>query len=227
MTRKAPGGGTNVAREARRVASSRPGHETTAVPLRTNGVVNRVSMTAAGEQTAKVQALAVGTRHAAVEVAFPGLTMQFRSCEQVQVVLGLFSIARQARMGMPDAIALPGLRIPGEIDMYATIAWTRVPMGAASREQFTHPISGKVTPCVHLTIDPLTVVLLDTTAMETMVHGLVTAHRLAIATFDDGPQFAKNSAASSWRPRAQHRYRITGTGWLIDNPGHRPPGEQA
>ena len=210
------------AQEARRIASSRPEHIKTPLPLRTNGVVTNVAVTVCGEQRARVDVIAAGTGVATVQVQFPGVTMQFLSCEQVQHVLGLFATARQARMGMAKTTMLPGILPGGYPEMQTTLRWTRGPNGAASREQFTHPATQKVLPYVRLTMSPLTLALMDTTAIDTMVATMKKAHKLAIATFDDGDQFADNSAAESWRPRAAHRYKITGTGWLTSGPPPAP-----
>jgi hypothetical protein len=211
------------AREARRIASSRPEHITTRLPLRTNGVVTNVNITICGEQRARVDVIAAGIGVAMVQVQFPGVTMQFLSCEQVQHVLGLFGIALQARMGMAKTTMLPEILPGGYPEMQTTMRWTRVPNGAASREQFTHPATQKVLPYVRLTMAPLTLALMDTTAIDTMVATMRKAHKLAIATFDDGEQFSRNSAVESWRPRAAHRYKITGTGWLSSAP---PPADE-
>ncbi|WP_308280457.1 hypothetical protein, partial [Williamsia sp. DF01-3] len=212
------------AQEARRIASSRPDHINTPLPLRTNGVVTNVAVTVCGEQRARVDVIAAGTGVATVQVQFPGVTMQFLSCEQAQLVLGLFATARQARMGMAKSMMLPGILPGGYPEMQTTLRWTRGPLGSASREQFTHPTTQKVFPYVRLTMAPLTLALMDTTAIETMVATMKKAHKLAIATFDDGEEFSRNSEAPSWRPRAQHRFKITGTGWLTSGPV--PPADQ-
>ncbi|WP_020108312.1 hypothetical protein [Nocardia sp. 348MFTsu5.1] len=212
------GKANEFSKEQRRIAGSRPDHTPTPLPLRTNGVVTNVNITACGEQRSRIKVVASGTRVAMLQVEFPGVTMQFTSCEQVQLVLGLFAIARQARMGMSKLHRLPGVMTESNVEVQTTMMWTRVPMGAAARDQFTHPVTHKVSPYVRLTIAPLTFALMDTTAIETMVAAMKKAHRLAIATFDDGEEFARNSAAPSWRPRAQHSYRITGTGWLTRGP---------
>ena len=156
-----------------------------------------------------------------LQVEFPGVTMQFTNCEQVQLALGLFAIARQARMGMSKLYGLPGVMTETNVEVQTTMMWTQMPMGAAARDQFTHPVTGKVSPYVRLTIAPLTFALMDTTAIETMVAAMKKAHKLAAATFDDGEEFSRNSAAPRWRPRAQHSYRITGTGWLKTGPPQR------
>ncbi|GAA1890267.1 hypothetical protein [Williamsia serinedens] len=202
----------------------RPRHETTPVPARTNGVVTRLHITAAGEQAGTVRVIAPGTDVPALVVELPGFTMQFLCCEQVQHVLGLFALARQARMGMPERLAIPGLRSAAELaDMHSTLTWTRVPMGAASRSTFTHPVTRNVTPCVTLSIDPVAITMLDTTAIETTVETMQRAHKLAVATFDDGYIYRHNSAAPSWTPRAAHRFAVRGTGWLVDHPDRKDP----
>lgn len=204
--------------EERRTVGSRREHTPTPLPLRTNGVVTNVNITACGEQRSRIKVFAAGTGVAMLQVEFPGVTMQFTNCEQVQLVLGLFAIARQARMGMSKLHRLPGVMTETNVEVQTTMMWTRMPMGAAARDQFTHPVTRKVSPYVRLTIAPLTFALMDTTAIETMVAAMKKAHKLAVATFDDGEEFSRNSAAPSWRPRAQHSYRITGTGWLKTGP---------
>ena len=214
-----------VSRAERRARDRhRPRHETTPVPARTNGVVTRLHITAAGEQAGTVRVIAPGTDAPALIVELPGFTMQFLCCEQVQHVLGLVALARQARMGMPERLAIPGLRSAAELaDMQSTLTWTRVPMGAATRSTFTHPITRTVTPCVTLSIDPVAITMLDTTAIETTVETMQRAHKLAVATFDDGYIYRHNSAAPSWTPRAAHRFAIRGTGWLVDHPDTKEP----
>ena len=121
---------------------------------------------------------------------------------------------------MAELHRMPGVVSHVDTDVQTTMTWTRVPMGAAAREQFAHPVTGTVFPFVRLTMPPLTFSLLDTTAIETMIEALQKAHKMAILTFKDGELFSTNSARPSWRPPAKHRYRISGTGWIT--PGPRP-----
>lgn len=204
--------------EQRRIATSRPEHTPTPLPLSTNGVITKVGITACGVQKYDVKAVASGTGVSMLQVDFQSVSMQFISCLQVQFVLGLFGIGRQARMGMATVHRMPGVMSLPRPDVQTTMSWTRTPMGAAAREQFAHPVTGKVWPYVSLTMPPLTFSLLDTTAIDSMIEGMQKAHKLAIATFDDGEQFSRNPLAPSWQPPAAHSYRITGTGWLSNGP---------
>ena len=204
--------------EARRIEGSRPEHTPTPLPLRTNGVVSNVNITVCGEQHGRITTIAPGTGTPVLQIEFTGVTMQFTNCEQVQLTLGLFAIARQARMGMARMHQLPGIMSESNVGVQTTMMWTRPPNGAAHRDQFTHPVTRKVSPYVTLRMPPLTFALMDTTAIETMLATMKKAHKLAIALFDDGDTYAKNSAADSWRPRAQHRFKITGTGWITNGP---------
>ncbi|WP_020109748.1 hypothetical protein [Nocardia sp. 348MFTsu5.1] len=204
----------------RQITGSRPEHIRTPLPLATNGVVTNVHITACGEQEGRIKAVAEGTRLAMLQVDLQTVTMQFISCQQVQLVLGLFAYARQAKMGMATVHRLPGVmpRIQSSTDVQTTMSWTRNPMGTAHRETFAHPVTKKVYPYVQLNIAPLTFSLMDTTAIETMIDTMRKAHKMATVLFDDGHQFSRNSAAPSWRPPAENSYRITGTGWIERGP---------
>lgn len=214
----AKGKARELNKEERRITGSRPEHARTPLPLSTNGVITKVSITCCGAQDHRIKAVAPGTGAAMLQVDFQSVSMQFVSAKQVQFVLGLFGIARQARMGMAEVHRMPGITAGAQPGVQTTMTWTRNPMGSASREQFAHPVTGKVWPFVTLTIPPLSFSLLDTTAIDSMVDAMRKAHKLAIATFEDGPRFSRNPLAPSWRPPAEQSYRITGTGWLGNGP---------
>ncbi|MFD4351512.1 hypothetical protein ACFWPX_03085 [Nocardia sp. NPDC058518] len=177
------------------------------------GVVTTVTAVMAGEQSITIDVVGAGDDEARVVVRWGRVAMTFTSAEQVQRVLGLFGLARQAMIGVAQRMPLPLDDVSvSDVSVLTALTWTRTPTGSASVEQMYHEGVRRSIKYVALTIRPITFHILDRDGLDSVTRALVRAHRLAVTVYPDGHRFAGDPNTAGWkRTNRRHLKPLAGT----------------
>ncbi|MGW5440248.1 hypothetical protein [Nocardia asteroides] len=173
---------------------------------RRSGVVTTVVAVLAGEQSVAIDVVGAGSDDARVVVRWGRIAMTFTSAEQVQRMVGLFGLARQAMIGVAKTVPLPVVEPPvSEVSALTAITWTHTPAGAASVERTYHLGMRRTINYVALTICPITFHILDRDGLNSAIKALIQAHRLAVTVYPDGHRYAGDPDTTEWK-RANRRH---------------------
>ncbi|WP_433600386.1 hypothetical protein ACQPXH_00495 [Nocardia sp. CA-135953] len=178
------------------------------------GIVTTINAMLAGDQETAIDIIGAHGTDARIVLRWGRIVMTFTSAEQVQMMLGLFGLARQCMMDVLPRIPLPAVEeSPFDVAALATITWTRTPQGAATIERMYHLALRRSISYVSLTVPPITFQILDQASLNSAIKALVHAHRLAVTVYPDGERYKRNPITDSWK-RAHHgSLQRRGTGW--------------
>ncbi|MGW6730668.1 hypothetical protein ACWF9G_32615 [Nocardia sp. NPDC055029] len=167
---------------------------------RRTGVVTTVTAVLAGEQPITIDVVAAGSTDARIVARWGRIAMTFTSAEQVQRMVGLFGLARQAMVGVAERVSLPVVEQPvSEVSVLTAITWTHTPTGAASVEQMYHVGMRRMISYVALTISPITFHILDRDGLDSAIKTLVRAHQLAVTVYPGGHRYAADPNTAVWK----------------------------
>ena len=169
---------------------------------RFGGTVTAVSVAVAGVQDLRLDVVGRDYDVPVMVLRWGRIAMRFTTAAQVQAVLGLFAMARQA---LYDGVRFAPLseEEPCRFDVATTVSITwRRPVGTATREKRFVPTLRKV----------ITVVDLD--GADSAVAVLHRAWRTGLAVFDDADQCRDNPVTPSWAATHPRQLRRAGHGWI-------------
>lgn len=170
-----------------------------------SGVVTNVVAVMAGEQSVGIDVVGAGTDDPRVVLRWGRIAMTFTSAEQLQRMLGLFGMARQAMVGVSERVSLPVVEQPvSEVSMLTSITWTHNPTGAASVERMYHMRLRRTVSYVALTVSPIVFHILDRDGLNSAIKALIRAHQLAITVYPGGQAYADDPNSPPWM-RAHRR----------------------
>ncbi|MEV0688395.1 hypothetical protein AB0I35_31505 [Nocardia sp. NPDC050378] len=168
----------------------------------------------AGEQKIAIDVVGAGTGEARVVARWGRTAMTFTSAEQVQRMLGLFGLARQAMVGVCERVPLPVVEEPvSDVAVLAAITWTYTPSGAASVERMYHLGMRRTISYVALTVRPITFHILDRAGLDSASKALIRAHQLAVTVYPEGHRFAEDPNSTAWMRTNRRRLKSVGGGW--------------
>ncbi|MFC8383558.1 hypothetical protein [Nocardia sp. NPDC057272] len=178
------------------------------------GVVTIVTAVLAGEQQIALDVVGAGTADARIVVRWGRVAMTFTAAEQVQRMLGLFGLARQAMVGVVERVPMPVVEDPiSDVAVLAAITWTHTPTGAASVERMYHLGMRRTISFVALTIGPVAFHILDRAGLNSAIKALVRAHQLSVTVYADGHRFADDPNAAAWERGNRRILKPHGNGW--------------
>ncbi len=177
------------------------------------GVVTSVTAVLAGQQPIAIDVIGAGEDDPRIVMRWGRVAMTFTSAEQIQRVLGLFGLARQAMIGVAQRVPLPIDDVPvSDVAVLTALTWTHTPTGTASVEQMYHEGVRRSIKYVALTIRPITFHILDRDGLDSATKALVRAHRLAVTVYPDGHRFAGDPNTAGWkRTNQRHLTPLAGT----------------
>ncbi|MFD4430161.1 hypothetical protein [Nocardia sp. NPDC058497] len=177
-------------------------------------MVTTVAAVLAGEQPIAIDVVGVGSSDARVVARWGRIAMTFTSAEQVQRMLGLFGLARQAMFGVAKRVWLPVVEPPAsEVSALTSITWTHTPTGSASVEQVYHEGMRRKISYVALTISPITFHILDRDGLDSAIKALVRAHQLAVTVYPGGHRYAADPNATEWKRANRRHLKPRGGSW--------------
>ncbi|WP_410875095.1 hypothetical protein [Nocardia sp. A7] len=178
------------------------------------GVVTTVTAVLAGEQQVMLDVVGAGDSEARIVVRWGRVAMTFTAAEQVQRMLGLFGLARQAMVGVVERVRMPVVEEPiSDVAVLAAITWTHTPIGAASVERMYHEGMRRTISFVALTIGPVTFHILDRSGLDSAIKALVRAHQLSVTVYADGHRFADDPNTAAWERNNRRNLKPLGNGW--------------
>ncbi|WP_181699032.1 hypothetical protein [Nocardia sp. GTS18] len=178
------------------------------------GLVTAVTAMLAGEQQIFVDVVGAHSGDARIVVRWGRVVMTFTSAEQVQRMVGLFGLARQAMVGVDQRVPMPVVEAPiSEVAVLAAITWTHTPSGAASVERMYHEGMRRSISYVALSISPVTFHILDRDGLNSASKALVRAHQLAVTVYPDGARYAGDPNAAAWQRANRRHLKPRGGGW--------------